>query len=321
MKALVLNSIGQPLDYQDVIAPCFEQKRVLIQLKSAALNHRDLWISKGQYAGIKTPLIPGSDGSGIYNEKTFIINPSFQWGAKSQFQGPDYQILGLPDNGTFAEMVAVPVSNLVPKPEHLNWDQASALPLAGVTAYRVLFSRCQLKKGEKVLVTGAGGGVALFVIQFALAAGAEVWVTSGSEEKIEKAVALGARGGENYKGDEWDKRLKSQTGGFDVIIDSAGGDQFAKLIALCKPGARAGIYGGTLGKINQLSPQILFWKQISILGSTMGNPSDFKKMVQFVEKHQIVPVIDSVFDLKDGNAALERMASGKHFGKIVLRIS
>lgn len=321
MKALVLNSLHQPLDYQNVISTELAQKHVLVQLKSASLNHRDLWISKGQYANIKFPLIPGSDGSGTYNENKFIINPSFNWGPSTQFQGPDFHILGLPQNGTFAEMVAVPLSNLIKKPDHLNWDEAAALPLAGVTAYRTLFTRCKLKKGERVLVTGAGGGVALFVIQFALAFGVEVWVTSGSDEKIEKAVALGAKGGENYKNDDWDKRLKTQAGGFDVIIDSAGGDQFAKLITLCKPGARVGIYGGTLGKINQLSPQILFWKQISILGSTMGNPTDFKKMVQFVEKYQIIPVIDSVYDLKDGNAALERMASGKHFGKIVLRIS
>ena len=321
MKALVLNNILQPLDFQEVKTPESGPEKVLIHLKSAALNHRDLWISKGQYAGIKFPLIPGSDGSGTYNENNFIINPSFNWGSGTQYQGSDFHILGLPENGTFAEKVLVPFDNLVKKPDHLNWDQAAALPLAGVTAYRALFTRCKLKKGENVLVTGAGGGVALFAIQFALASGAKVWVTSGSDEKIEKAVALGVAGGENYKGDEWDKNLKSETGGFDVIIDSAGGDQFAKLITLCKPGARVGIYGGTLGKINQLSPQILFWKQISIMGSTMGSPGDFKKMVQFVEKHQIIPVIDSIFDLKDGNAALERMASGKHFGKIVLRIS
>ncbi|MFN0012924.1 MAG: zinc-binding dehydrogenase, partial [Saprospiraceae bacterium] len=220
--------------------------------------------------------------------------------------------------GTLAECIAIPGANLAPMPENLTWEQAAALPLAGLTAYRMLFTRCGLRSGERVLVTGIGGGVALMAMQFALAAQATVFVTSGNDEKIEKALRMGASGGVNYRSDDWDKTLKAQAGGFDVVVDSAGGDEFALLPALCNPGARIGIYGGTLGKINNLSPQILFWKQISILGSTMGSPEEFGQMLAFVSRQRIVPVVDAVFPLSDGNAALERIASGAQFGKVVL---
>jgi zinc-binding alcohol dehydrogenase/oxidoreductase len=321
MNALILNNINQPLDFQEVAPYPTDKKSVWVDIKAAALNHRDLWISKGEYAGIRFPTILGSDGAGVYNGREVIINPSLSWGKKQDAQGRDFSILGLPHNGTFAEKVAVPAKNLVDKPKHLSWEQAAALPLAGVTAWRVLFSRCGLKKGEKVLVSGAGGGVALFVIQFAIAAGAEVWVTSGSNEKIAKAILMGVIGGVNYREDDWDKQLKTQAGGFDIVIDSAAGDQFPKLVGLCNPGGRLGIYGGTQGKINNLAPQVIFWKQVSILGSTMGSDRDFGQMIRFVQNHQIIPVVDSVFALKDGNDALARMKSGAQFGKIVLKVS
>jgi NADPH:quinone reductase-like Zn-dependent oxidoreductase len=175
-----------------------------------------------------------------------------------------------------------------------------------------------LRRGEKVLITGIGGGVALTALQLAAAAGAAVFVTSSSNEKIQKALRMGAKGGENYREEGWDKRLKQATGGFDVIVDSAAGDGFAAFPGLCNPGARIGVYGGSLGKINGLSMQPVFWKQISILGSTMGSPREFGAMLNFVRQHQIVPVVDSVFPLPEGNAALEKMAKGEQFGKIVL---
>lgn len=321
MQALVFNGINQPLDYQTVSKPISSKGQVEVQLSAAALNHRDVWITKGQYAGIKFPTILGSDGAGIYNGQEVIINPSLDWGSNPAYPGSNYRILGLPDNGTFAEAVAVSRRNLLPKPAHLTIEQAAALPLAGLTAWRALFSRCGLKKGEKVLISGVGGGVALFALQFAVAAGAEVWVTSGSDEKIKKAVSMGAKGGANYKNADWDKTLKAEASGFDVVIDSAAGDQLARLVGLGHPGARIGIYGGTLGKINNLSPQVIFWKQISVHGTSMGNDQEFKKMVQFVAKHEIVPVIDAIFALEQGNDAIALMDSGVQFGKIVLKIN
>ncbi len=320
MKALVLEELNKGLNYKE-IQPESKAGEVTVQLKAAALNHRDVWITKGLYPGIEFGTILGSDGAGLYNNKKYIINPSFDWGDNPRVQSGRYNILGLPRPGTFAESVSVPEENLVPMPEHLSWQQAAALPLAGLTAYRALFSRCELKAGENVLISGVGGGVALFAFQFAVAAGANVWVTSGSEEKIEKAISLGAKGGVNYKNEDWFKELMRRSGGVDVIIDSAAGDGFKQFIKVANPGGRIAFYGGTKGKINGLNPQLIFWKQLNIFGSTMGSPEEFKKMVSFVNEYKVIPVVDSTFELSNGNAALERMDAGKQFGKIVLNIS
>lgn len=320
MNALMLNSIKEPLVFDQVQAPSPGKGAALVHLKAAALNHRDLFITQGLYAGIKTPCILGSDGAGEHDGKPVVVYPALEWGSSPRFQGKNFRVLGMPDHGTFAEQIVIPKGNVFSMPGHLKWEEAAALPLAGLTAWRTVFSRCQLKKGEKMLVTGIGGGVALMAMQFALAAGVEVFVTSGSAEKIEKAVKMGAKHGENYREEGWDKRLKQQAGGFDVIIDSAAGDGFALFPGICNPGARIGFYGGTLGKVNGLSLQPVFWKQISLLGSTMGSPREFKSMLAFVEKHAIVPVVDTVFDLSKGNDALAHMEQGNQFGKIVLSI-
>jgi zinc-binding alcohol dehydrogenase/oxidoreductase len=321
MKAIVLNAVNQPVDYQKVDAPKVVKGSKIVAIKAAALNHRDLYITQGLYAGIQLPCILGSDGAGECGGKKVLINPSLDWGADPRAQGRAFRVLGMPDPGTFAEYIAIPKGNVYDMPAHLSWEQGAALPLAGLTAFRTLFTRCTLKKGEKVLISGVGGGVALLALQFAVAAGAEVFVTSGTQEKIERAVALGAKGGVNYKLEGWDKQLKQMAGGFDVIIDSAAGDGFPALAALCNPGGRIGIYGGTLGKINNLSPQIVFWKQISILGSTMGTPQDFKKMLGFVSKHEIIPIVDAVFLLENAAEAFQKMDSGAQFGKLVLNIN
>ncbi len=320
MKALIFKSVYQPLEYADFPTPVPGKGEAIVQLRAAALNHRDVYITKGLYPNIETPKILGSDGAGTYRGKAVVIDPAFQWGSDPAAQSKNFHILGMPTHGTFAENVCVPRASLHPKPEHLDWEQAAALPLAGVTAWRVLFTRCQLRPGEKVLVSGIGGGVALVALQFALAAGAQVWVTSGSADKLEKAIGLGAKGGALYREADWDKALRRQAGGFDVVVDSAGGDGFAALVGLCNPGGRLGLYGGSMGKINGLSPQIIFWKQLSLLGSTMGTGRDFKNMLAYVAKHRIVPVVDRVFPLAEGNDAFERMHQGEQFGKIVLSI-
>ncbi|MEO0007569.1 MAG: hypothetical protein RJA20_1765 [Bacteroidota bacterium] len=319
MDALVLNAVNEPLSFQSLADLTAEPGHVVVSLMASALNHRDLFIASGLYAGIRLPVIPGSDGAGLLGDRRVVIYPALEWGDSPDFQGKDFRVLGMPDNGTFAQYIAVPHSSVFDMPAHLTWEQAAALPLAGLTAWRTLFSRCKLKRGEKVLITGIGGGVALTALQLAVAAGATVYVTSGSNEKINKAVELGAAGGENYREDGWDKRLKQNSGGFDVVIDSAGGDGFSLLPGICNPGARIGFYGGTLGKVNGLSLQPLFWKQISLLGSTMGSREEFGEMLRFVEAQSIVPVVDEVFRLEDGNEAVEKMRNGNQFGKLVLR--
>lgn len=249
MKAIVLEAADQPLIYKDVEKPVLKAGEVLVEIKAAALNRRDWWITKDQYAGIKYPSILGSDGSGIVVEvgsetdqswigKEVIINPSTNWGEHPHYQQKDFKILGLPDNGTFAQYVKIGTEYLYPKPAHLTWEQAAAIPLAGLTAYRALFTKGKLEKGSKVLIVGVGAGTGSFALQFAVAAGCQVFVTSGTGEKIEKARVLGAAAGVNYKAQDWADQLKQLAGGFDVIIDSALGDGFAKLLDLCNPGAR-----------------------------------------------------------------------------------
>ncbi len=297
------------------------EKQVQVMLNAASLNHRDLFITRGLYAGIQMPCILGSDGVGTAGNRKVVLYPAFDWGHEEKHQGKSFRVLGMPEHGTFAEAINLPAENLYDMPDHLSQEEAAALPLAGLTAWRTLFTKCQLARGERVLITGIGGGVALMSMQLALVAGAEVFVSSGSTDKIQRAISLGASGGANYREEHWEKRLKSEAGGFDVIIDSAGGDSFAILSSLCNPGGRIGFYGGTLGKVNGLSLQPLFWKQISLFGSTMGSPHEFASMLAFVKQHQIRPVIDSVYALKDGAGAFERMESGLQFGKIVLKIT
>ena len=320
MNSLVLVGKNEPLSYQETAPPSVSEGYSVVKIHAAALNHRDVWIQKGLYAGIKYPTILGSDGAGVdENGREVIINPSINWGENERFQGKNYEILGLPTDGTFAEYIKVPTENLVAKPAHLTFEQAAALPLAGLTAYRALFTKTEAKKGDKVLISGIGGGVALFALQFALAAGCEVWVTSSSDEKIEKAKALGAKGGFRYNTEGgWSKAALAESGGFDCVIDGAVGAGFAEIVKACAAGARICFYGGTAGAMSGVSPQIVFYKQITILGSTMGSPKEFGEMVEFVNKNKIVPIIDVVLPLSEGNAAMEKMDKGGQFGKIVL---
>jgi NADPH:quinone reductase-like Zn-dependent oxidoreductase len=303
----------------------------VVRLRAAALNHRDVWIKLGQYAGLKFPCIPGSDGAGVVEcvgagvdaawlGREVIINPSLDWGSRESAQGEAFSILGLPRDGTLAEKVAVPAANLAPKPAHLTWEEAAALPLAGLTAHRSLFARARLKPDDRVLITGIGGGVALFALQLAVAHGAEVFVTSGSAEKISRAVALGAAGGANYKEAGWAAALAKAHGPFDVIVDSVGGEGFNDLIALAAPGGRIVFFGATLGHPSGVALRKIFWRQLSLLGSTMGSPCDFAGMIEFVALHRIKPVVSEVFPLARAAEAFALMERGGQFGKIVVRL-
>lgn len=319
MKALILTQEKSLPEYKTVDDPIAKKGEVVLPLQAAALNHRDLWITKGQYPGIRLNTILGSDGVGEWNGEKYLINPNINWGDSETVQHFAYHILGMPTNGTFAEQIAIPKDRLHKIPKHLSTEQAAALPLGGLTAYRALFTKCEVKTSDRVLISGIGGGVALFACQFAIAAGAEVYVTSSSEEKIQKAIDLGAKGGYLYTQKDWTKQLLDEVGGVDAVVDSAAGDGFADLIKICNPAGRICFYGGTRGKINGIHPQLMFWKQLTVMGSTMGSDREFAAMIDFVAKHQIEPVVDRVFDLKDGRAALEYMKSGEQFGKIVLR--
>jgi zinc-binding alcohol dehydrogenase/oxidoreductase len=332
MKALQLTAINE-LSLVDLPAPAPVAGEVLVRLKAAALNHRDVWIKHGQYAGLKFPAQPGSDGAGVVESvgagveaewagREVIINPSFGWGGHEPAQGDAFSILGLPRDGTLAEMIAVPVTQLTAKPVHLSWTEAAALPLAGLTAYRALFGRARLQPGEKVLISGIGGGVALFALQFAVAQGAQVYVTSGSDEKIAQAIGLGAAGGFNYSHPGWAKTAAHGHAEklFDVIVDSAGGEGFESLIDLAAPGGRVVFYGATRGNPPVLPMRKVFWRQLSLLGTTMGSPVDWQAMTDFVARHRLTPVVSAVFPLDRYSEAFELMEKGGQFGKIALTL-
>jgi NADPH:quinone reductase-like Zn-dependent oxidoreductase len=334
MQALQLDAIHQPAILREIPAPAPGPGETLVKLHAAALNHRDVFIQSGQYAGIRLPCTLGADGAGQVAAHgpgvpgdapavgaPVLLYPGLRWGHNPRVQARDFVVRGMPDPGTFAEYITLPAEYVRPLPAHLSFEQGAALPLGGLTAYRAAFVRAQVQAGERVLVTGIGGGVALLAAQFCAARGAEVWVTSGSEEKIARVQALGIKGGINYKAENWVKSLVQQAGGpFDVIIDSAAGPAFNALLDAAAPGGRIVFYGGTLGNIPDLPPAKVFWKQLSILGSTMGSPEDFDAMLALVTEKNIVPVVDEVFALAEGEAALRRMEAGAQFGKIVLKI-
>jgi NADPH:quinone reductase-like Zn-dependent oxidoreductase len=329
MQAAVLDGPNLPPAVREVEEPHLVAGEVLVHLRAAALNHRDVWIQQGKYAGLKYPITPGSDGAGVVSAvgpgvdaawvgREVIINPGSDWGEDPRAQSANFTILGLPRDGTFAERVAVPASQLQPKPEHLDWPAAAALPLAGLTAYRAVFSRGGLAEGETVLITGIGAGTALFALQFAVAAGARVFVTSSSEEKIARACELGAQGGVNYRDSNWTEELAKKAGKFDLIIDSAVGPGFNGLVDIAKPGGRIVFFGATAGAVPELNPRPIFWKQLSILGTTMGSPEDFAAMVQFASIRELRPVISHTFPLAEAVEAFSLMERGGQFGKIVL---
>lgn len=329
MKAAQLVALKQPVVVNEVPAPVAGPGQAVVAIKAAALNHRDVWIQQGLYPGIALPVTPGSDGAGIVTSvgsaadeswigREVIINPALDWGSDPRAQGPKFRILGMPDAGTFAEQIVISTAQLAPKPAHLGWEEAAALPLAGLTAWRAVFTRAQLKAGERVLITGTGGGAALFALQFAVAAGAQVWVTSGSEEKILRAKSMGALGGVNYRDADWAEQLAKLAGAFDVIVDSAGGDGFTKLIDLTAPGGRIVFFGATAGNPKLFEMRKCFFRQINVLGTTMGSPVDFAGMTQLVAAKKLRPVVDSSFPLAETERAFRRMAEGAQFGKIVL---
>jgi zinc-binding alcohol dehydrogenase/oxidoreductase len=335
MRALQQDAVSQPAVLREIATPAPAAGEVLVKLRAAALNHRDVWIQKGQYAGLKLPCTLGADGSGeiaalgegvdkLTAGAPVIIYPGVEWGDHPQAQGRDFRVLGMPDPGVFAEYHTTPAAYVRPRPAHLDWAQAAALPLAGLTAYRAAFVRAQLQPGERVLITGIGGGVAFTAAQLCVAAGAEVWVTSGEDDKLARALALpiGLRGGANYKAENWVKDLTQRAGGlFDVIIDSAAGPTMEGLLDAATPGGRIVFYGATLGNVPQLTARKVFWKQLSLLGTSMGSLADFDAMLALVNEHKIVPIVDKHFPLAEGEAALKYLAAGQQLGKVVLDIA
>jgi NADPH:quinone reductase-like Zn-dependent oxidoreductase len=330
-----MNEAGGPevLVLEQVADPEPGPGEVVVALKAAALNRRDVFVRKG-VAKVPLPLTPGSDGAGVVHKigagvsgvaegDEVIILPSLAWGDDQRAPGPRFRILGGPDQGTYAEQIVIPAENVFPKPARLSWHEAAALPLAGLTAWRSLFTRARVQPGETVLVLGIGGGVATFALHLAKAAGCKVVVTSSSDEKLAKAAALGADAGVNYAtaGDDWAAAVKEANGGgVDVVIDSVG-STWAGSIDSCAPGGRVVVFGGTGGAKVDLSVRPVTLGQVGLLGTTMGSPAEFRQLLAAVATQSWVPVIDSVRPLAEAAAAHEREEAGLHFGKLVLECS
>jgi zinc-binding alcohol dehydrogenase/oxidoreductase len=331
MKAVLFKGKDYPLTVEEVKKPKPVKDQVLLKMKFAALNHRDLWVIQEQAQHLPNGVILGSDGVGVVEDvgedadplligAEVVINPSLEWGSNPFVQGDSFKILGFPDNGTFAEYMVISKKYIFERPEHLSLEESAAVPLSALTAYRALFTKARLRSKEKILITGIGGGAALWALQFATAYQGRVYVTSGSDEKLSRAKTLGAVAGYNYKDPEWAQKAQKEAGGFDIIIDSAGGDQFSRLIDLAYPGGRIVNFGRTAGNITEISTRLLYWKQLSIFGTTMGTRDEFLSMLDFLESRNLKPVMDSTFRIDQINEAFDRMKMGDQFGKIALQI-
>lgn len=335
MKAVMLSELGGPEQLLTVDVPDPEPgpNEVVIRVLYAGVNRRDVYARQGLYPGVKLPAIPGSDGAGevaavgrdvngrFATGDPVIIDPSLNWGSHPRFYGPNFSILGIPVNGTYAQYVKVPVENVHRKPEYLSWPEAASLGLGGVTAYRALFTRGQLAAGETVIVPGIGGGVATLLLAMAVKRGARAFVTSSRPEKIQRALELGARGGVNYTDAGWARQMREISGGADLSVDSIGGQVFNELVGLAKPGSRIVVFGATRGPVPQVVMPRIFFKQLDILGSTMGSPWDFADMLEYCRQHQVRPVVDREFPLEGVQEAHRVMEAGSQFGKLVLKVS
>lgn len=332
MQAVMLRQLGGPenLTLENLPIPEPATGQVRVRLYASALNRRDVWITLNKYPGIRLPCSMGSDGAGIVDKlgagapadllgQEVLIYPAYDWGDNPRFPSPTFRVLGMPDPGTFVEYLCVPSGHVFSKPAHLTWEQAAALPLAGLTAWRALVTQAALQAGETVLVTGIGGGVATFALKWALALGGRTFVTSGSDTKLAQAQQLGAVGGVNYRLEGWEKQLAQLTGGVDVIIDGSGGAAFKGYFSVLKPAGRFVIYGATAGNPPGLDAARLFFRQASIIGSTMGSPAEFAAMLSLVAAERIAPAIDQVFPLQHAVDAHQRLLATEQLGKIVLQ--
>lgn len=333
MKAVVLPQLGGPdqLQLQEVTTPTPTAGQVRVKLQASALNRREVWITLGLYPAIRLPCILGSDGAGVIDQvgdgvepswvgREVVIYPAYDWGDDPRFPNPTFRVLGMPEQGTFADYICVPAGHAFPKPAHLSWEEAAAAPLAGLTSWRAVVTQAGVRAGESVLVTGVGGGVAVFALHWAVALGAVVWVSSGDRAKIERAMALGAAGGVDYHDNDWFKQLAGLSGGVDVIIDGTGGPAFKHYLGLLKPAGRLVVYGATAGNPPEgLDMARLFFRQMQIRGSTMGSPAEFAAMLRFLRERRITPVVDRVFPLAEAVAAHRRLQAAEQMGKVVLK--
>ncbi|HEY7874818.1 MAG TPA: alcohol dehydrogenase catalytic domain-containing protein [Actinomycetota bacterium] len=312
---------------------------VVVAVRAAALNHLDLWTVSGAIAEPKLPHVLGADGAGeivalgdgvtgVRRGDRVIVNPAISCGrcercrAGEQSECTTFRMIGEHLPGTFAQRIAVPAENVFPFPDHLSFENAAALGVTFITAYRMLFARGGLRPAEWVLITGIGGGLALSLLQLCRPVAGRVIVTSSSQAKIERARELGADEGIDYKQEDVGKAVRRLTGkrGVDLVVDSAGGPTLDASIRSLRAGGRVVISGATAGGTSEINVRRLFWSQLSVIGSTMGSVADVSDMLRAVAGAKLEPIVDRTFALDDVQKALQYLESGDHFGKVVLQI-
>lgn len=340
MRALQFEEHGEPdrLRVVDRDPPAPPAGSVRIGLRAAALNHLDLFVLRG-LPGVTLPHVGGADGAGVVEAlgdgvggvelgQEVVFDPGVSCGrcaaclAGEQSLCERFHIVGEHVDGTFAEAVVVPAASLAPKPEHLSWEEAAAYPLTFLTAWRMLFTRGGLRAGETVLIHGIGGGVSLACLILARHAGARVLVTSRSAEKLDRARELGAAETID-SGGPVAREVRSRTGGrgADLVVDSVGAPTWRESLKAARRGGRIVTCGATAGPNPPEEIRLIFWNQLSVVGSTMGSREDWRRLNQTLTAGGLRPVVDSVWPLDRGRAAYERMSRGEQFGKIVLAVA
>ncbi len=318
MKAIRIHEDGGPevLRYEDAPDPKPGPGEVLVRLRAASLNHLDLWIRKG-LPSVPKPRILGADGAGIREDtgERVVINPGLEHGER-------ITVIGEHMDGTHAELIAVPETNVYPLPDELSFEEAAAFPLVFETAYRLLVTKAQLQAGEWVLLWGIGSGVASAGLAIVKALGARALVTSSSDEKLERARELGADATVNHATDDVAAAVKEATdgAGVEVVLEHVGEATWQTSLQSARAGGRIVVCGATSGPNPPAGLHRIWWKQLTIYGSTMGTRDDFEAAYELVKSGRAKPLVDSVFPLAEARAAHKRMEAGEQFGKIVLAI-
>ena len=318
MKAIRIHEDGGPevLRYEDAPDPSPGPGEVLIQLRAASLNHLDLWVRQG-LPSVPKPRILGADGAGVLESgERVVINPGLDHGDGR------ITVVGEHMDGTHAELVAVPEENVYPIPEGLSFEEAAAFPLVFETAYRMLVTKASLQPGEWVLIWGIGSGVATASLQIAKALGARAIVTSSSDEKLDRARELGADAGVNHATSDVVEAVKEATGGrgADLVVEHVGEATWQRSLQAAGAGGRITVCGATSGPNPPAALHRIWWKQLTIFGSTMGTKEDFEGAYELVASGRAKPVVDRVFPLAEARAAHEYLEAGEQLGKVILRI-
>jgi NADPH:quinone reductase-like Zn-dependent oxidoreductase len=318
MKAIRIHEDGGPevLRYEDAPDPEPGPGEVLVRLRAASLNHLDLWIRKG-LPSVPKPRILGADGAGLREDtgERVVINPGIEHGEK-------ITVIGEHMDGTHAELVAVPEGNVYALPDELSFEEAAAFPLVFETAYRLLVTKARLREGEWVLLWGIGSGVATAGLAIAKALGARALVTSSSDDKLRRASELGADATVNHASGDVRQAVEEATGGkgVEVVLEHVGEATWQTSLQAARAGGRIAVCGATTGPNPPAALHRIWWKQLTIYGSTMGTREDFEAAYELVKSGRAKPVVDSVRPLAEARAAHERMEAGEQFGKLVLTV-